>query len=205
MQNIILKIDRIASWILFVVIIIYTITGYGLVKGIIDYDFSRSCHLEYLGAIGLIAFVAHTSFAIHLALRRNKIWNLFSKIGLFVFYAILIGFLLYAHFYYEASIYNKGSENKNIGSENNISNDMNSGENEIVFTAETLKQYNGLNGQPAYVAIDGIVYDVSSLYKNGQHEGCEAGQEVSSEFYEIRRHNGGGVLDMFPVIGTYKD
>jgi Predicted heme/steroid binding protein len=29
------------------------------------------------------------------------------------------------------------------------------------FTLEELKQYNGENGQPAYVAIDGIVYDVS--------------------------------------------
>ncbi len=205
MQNILSKIDRIASWILFITIIVYAITGYGLTKGLIDYDFSRSWHLEYLGAIGLITFIIHTSRAIHLALRRNKIWNLFSKIGLLVFYILLVGGFLYVHFYYEAFTYNKKIDNEINGIENNISNDMNTGENKIVFTAETLKQYNGLNGQPAYVAIDGIVYDVSNLYKNGQHEGCEAGQEVSSEFYEIRRHNGGGVLDMFPIIGTYED
>ncbi len=31
------------------------------------------------------------------------------------------------------------------------------------FTLEELKQFNGQNGQPAYVAVDGVVYDVSNV------------------------------------------
>ena len=32
---------------------------------------------------------------------------------------------------------------------------------EKIFTKNELAQYNGQNGQPAYVAVQGVVYDVS--------------------------------------------
>ena len=42
-----------------------------------------------------------------------------------------------------------------------------------IFTAEELAKYNGQDGNPAYVAIDGTVYDVSNVpaWRNGKHHG----------------------------------
>jgi predicted heme/steroid binding protein len=40
------------------------------------------------------------------------------------------------------------------------------------FTPEELRKYNGENGSPAYVAFEGLVYDVSSsfLWQKGKHQ-----------------------------------
>lgn len=197
MQNIMPKIDRISSWILFVVIILYAITGYGMTKGLIDSSFSRTWHLGYLGIIGLIAFVIHTSWAAHLALKRKNIWNAFTKTFLIIFYLFLITFFCYLQFFYQKP------ENNGKSSLNNTTTETSS--TAKVFTAETLKQYNGLNGQPAYIAIDGIVYDVSDLFMSGRHEGCSAGQDATNEFNRERRHNDGNVLEGYAIVGTYEE
>ena len=50
------------------------------------------------------------------------------------------------------------------------------------MTLEKLKQYNGINGQKAYIAYKGNVYDVSSspLWKNGTHKKLhEAGLDLT--------------------------
>ncbi|SCY33291.1 cytochrome b5 domain-containing protein [Alkaliphilus peptidifermentans] len=49
------------------------------------------------------------------------------------------------------------------------------------FTIEELAQYNGKNGMAAYVAVDGVVYDVTeiSAWKDGQHNGFEAGKDLT--------------------------
>ncbi len=71
-----------------------------------------------------------------------------------------------------------------------------------VFTTEELAQYNGKNGEPAYVAVDGIVYDVTDSYqwRNGEHEGHQAGQDLTSEIQDSP--HGVAVLDDLPVVGT---
>jgi predicted heme/steroid binding protein len=52
------------------------------------------------------------------------------------------------------------------------------------FTVEELSYYNGRNGIPAYVAVNGIVYDVSSLlrWSGGQHFGMQAGRDLTGAF-----------------------
>lgn len=52
---------------------------------------------------------------------------------------------------------------------------------EKIFTEEELERYDGQNGKPAYVAIDGVVYDVTnvSAWNGGVHHGNKAGQNVS--------------------------
>lgn len=60
-------------------------------------------------------------------------------------------------------------------------------DDERAFTLEELSQYNGKNGQPAYIAVDGIVYDItgSDEWEDGEHTVCNiysaAGQDLSEE------------------------
>jgi len=71
-----------------------------------------------------------------------------------------------------------------------------------IFTAETLSQYNGKNGNAAYIAVDGVVYDVSSLFRNGEHHGWGAGKDLSDEFHKEHTDN---YLDGYSVVGTYQE
>jgi len=73
------------------------------------------------------------------------------------------------------------------------------------FTIEELSTYNGLNGRPPYVAINGIVHDMSakSAWRNGTHFGLFAGKDLSAEFMEC--HQGLQlILDMLPQVGILK-
>ena len=52
------------------------------------------------------------------------------------------------------------------------------------FTLNELKQYDGREGRPAYIAYKGKVYDVtdSYLWINGDHQGQhEAGKDLTEE------------------------
>lgn len=51
------------------------------------------------------------------------------------------------------------------------------------FSKEELTKYNGKNGKPAYIAFNGVVYDVSKAgaWKSGKHKGGRAGEDISSK------------------------
>ena len=52
------------------------------------------------------------------------------------------------------------------------------------FTLQDLAQFNGKNGNPAYVAYKGVVYDVteSGMWGDGDHEGMHsAGMDLTEE------------------------
>ncbi|WP_367296215.1 cytochrome b5 domain-containing protein [Levilactobacillus yonginensis] len=76
---------------------------------------------------------------------------------------------------------------------------------EKVFNAEELAKYNGQNGQPAYVAIDQTVYDVSdkAAWAGGKHHGNLAGQELT-QIIDGQSPHGRRVLKDLPVVGTYQ-
>lgn len=69
------------------------------------------------------------------------------------------------------------------------------------FTLEELSQYNGSNGKPAYVAVDGIVYDLSKVepWAGGKHFGLIAGKDLTSEFNS--HHGIKKVLNDKPKVG----
>jgi predicted heme/steroid binding protein len=73
------------------------------------------------------------------------------------------------------------------------------------FTLEELAKYNGKDVKTAYVAYQGIVYDVSNsdLWKNGDHKGHHAGKDLTEEISKAA--HGPGVLTGFPVVGTLKN
>ncbi|SKC72553.1 Predicted heme/steroid binding protein [Maledivibacter halophilus] len=72
------------------------------------------------------------------------------------------------------------------------------------FTMEELKENNGSGGKPAYIAVNGIVYDVSSeaTWGGGTHFGIYAGTDATKEF--ARCHGGSEILKKLPKIGILK-
>ncbi len=76
---------------------------------------------------------------------------------------------------------------------------------EQVFTLEQLAEFDGKEGRPAYIAVDGIVYDVSDIpqWSGGSHAGgsITAGKDYSEEIRSVSPH-GTSVLSRAPQVGT---
>ncbi|WP_321382085.1 cytochrome b5 domain-containing protein [Trichococcus shcherbakoviae] len=70
------------------------------------------------------------------------------------------------------------------------------------FTLDELAQYDGKNGNDAYVAVEGIVYDVTNAAKwqNGNHYGVQAGTDCTTAI--SRSPHGTSVLDGLSIVGT---
>ena len=53
----------------------------------------------------------------------------------------------------------------------------------LELTLEELAKFNGKDGARAYIAVDGIIYDVTDtgFWKDGQHNGFEAGKDLTVE------------------------
>ncbi|NLB18284.1 MAG: hypothetical protein GX825_06055 [Syntrophomonadaceae bacterium] len=78
---------------------------------------------------------------------------------------------------------------------------------ELSLTLEELAQYDGLEGRKAYIAVDGIIYDVTDIsqWKDGLHqERFQAGQDYSEEIRNDSPH-GTKMLDRAPKVGVLVD
>lgn len=73
---------------------------------------------------------------------------------------------------------------------------------ELELTLEELAAYNGKDGNPAYIAVDGAIYDVtnSQRWKNGEHNGYSAGQDLTEPIKNVSPH-GISMLSRVPVVG----
>lgn len=70
------------------------------------------------------------------------------------------------------------------------------------FTAADLQRFNGKNGQPAYIACNGTVYDVTALFNwdSGSHMSMhDAGCDLTEELLEAP--HGSEVLDRATAVG----
>lgn len=69
------------------------------------------------------------------------------------------------------------------------------------FTLEELAKYNGKDGSKAYVAVDGVVYDVTDVkaWKEGTHNGAMAGQDLTEAIKKAP--HGTAKLEGLPVVG----
>ncbi|WP_242952394.1 cytochrome b5 domain-containing protein [Anaerocolumna xylanovorans] len=73
-----------------------------------------------------------------------------------------------------------------------------------VFTLSELSYFDGSEGRPAYVAVNGKVYDVSNIaaWGGGTHfAGLRAGNDLSGQFASCHRGMA-AMLDQLPVVGT---
>jgi len=72
----------------------------------------------------------------------------------------------------------------------------------IKLTPEDLKKFDGKNGAPAYVAFEGLVYDVSGsfLWQKGKHQAIHtAGVDYTGNFQQAPHSP--ELLSRFPVVG----
>ncbi len=76
----------------------------------------------------------------------------------------------------------------------------------LSLTLEELAQYNGQDGMPAYVAIDGVIYDMSAIapWAGGKHNGHIAGTDLTEDL-KTRSPHGVRVLEILPKVGTIKE
>lgn len=77
---------------------------------------------------------------------------------------------------------------------------------ETVFTKSSLSEFNGKDGKAAYIAIEGVVYDVSDepMWMNGIHQGrFEAGQDLTEEMKNAP--HGFSKLGQLNKVGIYED
>lgn len=72
------------------------------------------------------------------------------------------------------------------------------------FTPDELSNFNGTNGKPAYVAVNGVVYDVSNeaTWGGASHFGLMAGKDLTAEFNGC--HGMISVLSNLPKVGVMK-
>jgi len=70
------------------------------------------------------------------------------------------------------------------------------------FALDELKAYDGQNGNLAYVAIEGVVYDVTNNkeWKAGQHQGLTAGNDLTADL--AASPHGTTVLGNLTQVGT---
>lgn len=69
------------------------------------------------------------------------------------------------------------------------------------FTPAELSKYNGKNGNPAYVSVNGTVYDVTNnaAWAAATHFGLTAGRDVTTEFATC--HSGQPTLSRLKAVG----
>lgn len=74
---------------------------------------------------------------------------------------------------------------------------------DTTFTLAELAEYDGLEGRKAYIAVDGIVYDVTDAdnWSNGSHMGTHLAGTDATETILSSPH-GKSVLEDLPTVGT---
>ncbi|MTK10480.1 MAG: cytochrome B5 [Hungatella sp.] len=72
----------------------------------------------------------------------------------------------------------------------------------LELTLDELSKYNGKDGNPAYIAVDGVIYDVteSKMWKDGEHNGYTAGKDLTEEIKKVSPH-GTSVLKKMKEVG----
>jgi len=75
-------------------------------------------------------------------------------------------------------------------------------EEPLELTLAELAAFDGREGRRGFIAVDGIIYEVtgSSRWRNGNHNGYQAGQDLTQFIDQVSPH-GRSVLSRMPQVG----
>lgn len=111
---------------------------------------------------------------------------------------LLVGFAAFAL----ASCTPPGTTNTTTSTTSTASTTSSTLSESLSLTLAQLADYDGKDGMPAYIAVNGVIYDVtgSSRWPKGEHNGFSAGQDLTTQIQSISPH-GVSVLDGLPIVG----
>ena len=76
----------------------------------------------------------------------------------------------------------------------------------LTLTSEELRYFDGQDGRPSYVAVDGIIYNLtqSRLWRGGVHDPSEGQAKAGEDLSEVIKKSPHGkmILQGFPVVGS---
>ena len=208
------KMDRIFAWILLGAMVFYFISGYGMTKGLVDPVMATKLHVDILPLVIIISFIGHASLAVRLAFMRWHWWNAAGKIIWASFFLALLAGLFYLELAYQRKVETpSATTDASAGPTPTATPEVTMSSNTVkttptptpstraatkTFTNEELAKYNGQGGQPAYVAVDGVVYDMTRVFRSGAHYSHYAGQELTTAFYSYHVKS---QITKYPVVG----
>ena len=73
-------IDKVSAWVLLCCFLAFIVSGFDIQLRFLSPPITSLLHLKYLFIPALAAFAIHTTYAIHLAMKRRNFWNTFGKI-----------------------------------------------------------------------------------------------------------------------------
>ncbi|WP_243109374.1 cytochrome b5 domain-containing protein [Anaerophilus nitritogenes] len=108
-------------------------------------------------------------------------------------------------YYYELLTYETNKLRQLMKYANNMNSQQDNFKNQKEFTIEELSQYDGSNAKPAYVAVNGIVYDLSieATWGGGTHFGLYAGKDLTNQFMSCHG-NKQEILRNLPKVGILR-
>lgn len=69
-----------------------------------------------------------------------------------------------------------------------------------IFTLNELAQYTGTNGTAAYVAVNGVVYDATTIFTDGMHQGIQLGGTDATTIFASSPHTM-DLLNTLTIVG----
>jgi predicted heme/steroid binding protein len=114
----------------------------------------------------------------------------------------LIVLVIFSLFIFVSCQGSEPSDSEGDPVEEETSSDESTEEVMLELTLEELSEYDGKDGNRAYVAVEGIIYDVTDLdeWQNGMHNGVQAGKDLTDEIMNQSPH-GTSTLSQAEEVG----